>query len=384
MPTATNRSVSPRPSGFTLLELLIVIGIIGVLVGILIPVVGKVRTAARTASTTALLSQLGAACDRYYSDFHSYPGPFSNNQIYNDNSVASYGTVDPTGSALVFSNGASQTIGKPATFPTGYNATAVNFSQVTMSENLVLALLGGLNLDSTASPPKLIYDPSSVGNGPMSLNTASPKRYAPYIESNDLSWTNDSAGLKTGSFSDGAGAANDSVIPEFVDRYSDPLPILYLRAKVGASTNTVPTAYTSTDNPVITDNKQTASGIFREGQYDISQIIGYTKTSIGVGKSLSTSAYYINGAQPSSPPPPPLYHGLSTVNPPTAVSGQKNPTNQNLRYQYPYDCYPYFLNDVNTHSPKGKDAYIIISAGPDRVYGTSDDITSFGSVTPGQ
>jgi hypothetical protein len=29
-----------------------------------------------------------------------------------------------------------------------------------------------------------------------------------------------------------------------------------------------------------------------------------------------------------------------------------------------------------------KDEYILISAGPDRVYGTPDDITNFGQVTP--
>jgi hypothetical protein len=36
----------------------------------------------------------------------------------------------------------------------------------------------------------------------------------------------------------------------------------------------------------------------------------------------------------------------------------------------------------STGTPRGKDEFIIISAGRDRAYGTSDDITSFGDVEP--
>ena len=61
-------------------------------------------------------------------------------------------------------------------------------------------------------------------------------------------------------------------------------------------------------------------------------------------------------------------------------------------YTYPYDAFPYFQNraipptstnaaDRNrTGTPRNKDKYILISAGSDRVYGTPDDITNFGSV----
>ncbi|HMB95180.1 MAG TPA: prepilin-type N-terminal cleavage/methylation domain-containing protein, partial [Tepidisphaeraceae bacterium] len=76
-----------RYAAFTLIELLVVIGIIGLLTGILIPIVGRVRMSVRTASTQALLSQLSGACDRYYTDFHAYPGPFSNDQIFSTTAV---------------------------------------------------------------------------------------------------------------------------------------------------------------------------------------------------------------------------------------------------------------------------------------------------------
>jgi hypothetical protein len=35
-----------------------------------------------------------------------------------------------------------------------------------------------------------------------------------------------------------------------------------------------------------------------------------------------------------------------------------------------------------TGTPRAKDEFILISAGKDRTYGTSDDITSFGDVEP--
>jgi hypothetical protein len=52
----------------------------------------------------------------------------------------------------------------------------------------------------------------------------------------------------------------------------------------------------------------------------------------------------------------------------------------------PADAYPYLLNpQLSTPAvpiPRAKDGYILISAGPDRIYGTPDDITSFGKVVP--
>ena len=60
--------------GFTLVELLVAIGIIMVLIGILLPALGKVSTKAQMTSTTATMNEFAKACDVFYTQFGYYPG----------------------------------------------------------------------------------------------------------------------------------------------------------------------------------------------------------------------------------------------------------------------------------------------------------------------
>ena len=60
--------------GFTLVELLVAIGIILVLIGILLPALGKVSTKAKATATTATMNEFAKACDFFYTQFGYYPG----------------------------------------------------------------------------------------------------------------------------------------------------------------------------------------------------------------------------------------------------------------------------------------------------------------------
>src|ERR1041385_7804300 len=68
-------SASRQRSAFTLVELLVVIGIIGLLVSILLPSLGKVRRSARTVQCLAILRQWGAAQQMYTQEFNGWAVP---------------------------------------------------------------------------------------------------------------------------------------------------------------------------------------------------------------------------------------------------------------------------------------------------------------------
>src|SRR5437016_1770922 len=66
---------SPRRSSriaFTLVELLVVIGIIALLLGILIPVIAKARQTAVSMKCLSNLRQMGLAFSMYTNDKHGY------------------------------------------------------------------------------------------------------------------------------------------------------------------------------------------------------------------------------------------------------------------------------------------------------------------------
>jgi len=356
-----NRS-GVTPSGFTLIELLVAIGILVVLAGILVPVVSTVRTRAREADTLAFINQLDSAINRYHTDFRAYPGPFSDSQIANV-TPKSGGTTGFTGFAAVAATGFANT-----PFTTGNVANSV--ARVTGSENLVLGLLGGLRPTGTAPNFALGYDPSTVGQGPASLNPGRLGRTAAYLDTVNLSFSGPTT-AQTGLFSDDAGAAFDTIIPEFVDRFGDPMPILYLRSRLGVSSN--PSSPDALTNTVVS-----ASGLLGAGAYNMSSFVGYTTSTIGTNKS----------PQPGPPNPAPgiptFDHGLNVlIRPPSAFAPRLGRdesytgANATVIGDVQNGAYVYLRNPV-TNSARNKDRYILISPGRDRVYGTGDDITNFG------
>ncbi len=72
------KRTAPDPLGFTLVELLAVIGIIAVLIALLLPAMNKARDAARVVQCASNLHQIGIGIVNYAGDYQSrLPQPFS-------------------------------------------------------------------------------------------------------------------------------------------------------------------------------------------------------------------------------------------------------------------------------------------------------------------
>jgi type II secretory pathway pseudopilin PulG len=330
--------------------MLVVISIIVVLIGILVPVIGKVRQQAMATDTGANIQSLAAAIQAYYGDFHAYPGPVPNAQLR----VGGLGSDTPSGCGI--SGTAKNTTG---------GSTPIDPTKMSMGENLYLGLNGGLELD-TGNPGQFIFNAQKMGAGARALGPV-PKKYNAYSDNTGV--TKDNAGM--GHFVDDDGnAADDTIIPEYLDRFTAPMPLLYLRATVNAP------------GVASVSNHLSGPGDPPVQQYDLEQVLSYTKSKIGVGRSVAASDYKNHPAQNTQP------HGLSTCDP-TACIGAPPATPGGLQEVYPYDLYASLLDPTiqrqaatptapGTNTPRQKDGFILISAGIDRVYGTEDDITSFG------
>jgi prepilin-type N-terminal cleavage/methylation domain-containing protein len=342
MPANCKLQIANRKSGFTLVELLVVILIIGILVGILIPVVTKIKTKGYAATTLAQINALRGAIEAYQGTYNAYPGPIPDHYMYQ---------LPP---------------GTPP-LPTGVQPSPMGNSQMTQHENAVLGIMGGLSLVGGV----VTFNPNDVGNGPRNLSPGNPAQHAPFY--------NNTKELTQGFFSDkvdGAGkpiaSCYDSSVPEFVDRFSEPLPILYLRARRGAK-------------GVMSDmknyNAMQPAELF---QYDVRQYYSYIAEPGVPAKPIVVGGRYQAG---NGKPPPGNSNpdqGLFDLGP---AAQQMTDTwdSHNANFAIPYFKHA-TLNAAGTSNdqgtPRSKDSFILISAGADRIFGTNDDLASFGTVGP--
>jgi prepilin-type N-terminal cleavage/methylation domain-containing protein len=204
--------MKPQRRAFTLVELLVVIGIIAVLIGILIPVVSKMRIQGQITNTKQQLSRISQAITIYEHDFRGYPG------------------LLPTQAFQ----------GPSGYFDTGSGTDMVTPTQYTQAEDLVMALMGGLNAVSpTTAGSKLQFKKDYVGTGATTLNWVNPGKKAAYMPRVESDISSPGIQLKADGRLSAYTYVTDSEAPEFIDQFADPRPLLYMRLNGSAKAGDV-------------------------------------------------------------------------------------------------------------------------------------------------
>lgn len=311
-PSASPSSLRATTSrAFTLVELLVVIGIIALLIGLLLPALGKVMERARITTSQGTMQEFAKACDAYFQEFSEYPGIIPEDALEADMS--------------------------------GSDSTAPRISG---TENAVLALMGGYRLPNdpdyasyggtiytfASNPPFTIkIDPSKIGEGPVRHG----KKYDSFFSPKGREF-----GLANGQYS-GSGIETSPLLPDVLDAWST--PILYVRQARGLG----PIVYTRLSGAA-------------NGQFSRAGLLPYT-LSTGLGE-LGTDQTI--GSNPAS------YSVLNT----NSAGGQSSSRARDLTLgqlvRHPaHTTNMSGANDaakVDAGTPRGK--YVLISAGPDGIY----------------
>jgi prepilin-type N-terminal cleavage/methylation domain-containing protein len=396
-------SIRPsHPRAFTLVELLVVIGIIAILIGLVVTVVPKIRRAAFAASTSAQLSAISGAIQQYYGDYKAYPGPLANNQL---------GSFYDPGTKIYANAQGFQLVAAPNTAGPVITLGATQLSHITGAQNLVLGLLGGLEYNPILYPSNpFFYNlldifPDGTHSGPVgaaSLNPNNPRRQQSYLQVKDGEISVPSMMFNGGSgasFADQASRSpSDAPIPVFLDKYPDPLPILYVRTNAGGKA-IVGVRNTDGSGNQLVDPQAAGYTIAETPQYDMCQVFDYTRPNSNnptpTGSAFSGGFFGVNYSSTTR------YHGLQnlgnqslspqngTVD--SIASGYANQGQNGVAYfrdpNFRADSsgsYDPLADNRHNGVAREKDGYLLISAGPDRAYGTTDDIIFPGTLLVSQ
>lgn len=323
-PASACRDLPPRPRmaqpAFSLVELLVVIGIIALLVGILLPTVGSARTEARRSTVKQLLAAIDRGMEVFNTDFKQYP----------DSSKR----VDPVrysaGESPKTLNGAHWL----ARAMVGHDGNAIDF--------------GARSLERVTAP---VYDLSDFeGSGSYA------QRRSVYIQK--AAFAPDS---QIGN-SDGP-TSGRIMLKDIFD-----FPIIYYRCNPRAEK---PFAFSGTG----TGAQGTMND--RTGKYSLMDNDAITGSYLVSGNnySLLSNGWTLIGGNPR--------HGLGVFG---DINNPKNlanaPAETRGRFFTDFLSDPSALNTVNasgspTVKPVNETTFALISAGPDGIFGTPDDVTNF-------
>lgn len=153
------------------------------------------------------------------------------------------------------------------------------------------------------------------------------------------------------------GVSSTYVCPEFLDHIPIDgapyyMPILYIRARVGAP-------------GVVTTSQSGGAGYPAVQQYTFKQLSMYPQS---FNNAVLFTDVSIQTADTSNGTPGTTDFPTPNPNPPSG-----SPTGT-MAYPNNDNAFVYFANPAFFGQPRGKDSFILISAGSDHIFGTTDDI----------
>lgn len=358
------RIVRGAARGFTLVELLVVISIIALLVALLLPAFGAIRNTAKVTSTTAEFQAIATGLDLFRAEQSlggTLPPSSSDANDQNKDKIA-FPLADPPAAPS-----------NPDTFVTG--------------AHLLAFALVGADLRGTAGFKDIDADGFWSDDSHNRFNATQRKENGTYAADTDPNnygqpaWPRyPSSGsyvaddLKTKRvetlnamkeegrifnydldqpFDDD----NTGKLPLFVDAWDR--PILYYRANRAARL-------------MVQDEKDKAAGVYR--QEDNGLITGTSKAAQN-RKGLD----FGRGPDPNTG----LYCDIADATAPTPnyktedIQGESGST----KYQYTFARFIHNPKVKTANEPVRKDSYLLISAGPDGTYGTTDDVVNWSRET---
>lgn len=335
-------------SAFTLVELMVVILIIGVLVGVLVPAVSAVRTQAKVTATKAIHQNLATALEAFKASQKvggSYPPstPDSDDQgngarLANSPYTGEEIAVSGAGLLVWALSGADQ-LGSPGFKK--FRSTSVRWSEDTVT-------------DFNAGTPSQsgAYAIYPTGN-PRAGQTVHPRAEA-FVDTTRVKLSQNAGTPGAPRFEIEAerkarNAAVDRRYPMYLDSFG--FPILYWRADPAGTK--------------LADQYAGADTGAQRGIYHLGDNEGLLRGFPGVEESLQLS-------QSENSHRLQWDNGMSGAG---RTLGNRNP----LEVLQPF-TFPYYIADGNVQaklSPQRRDSYLLVSAGPDGVYGSSDDVTNF-------